>query len=377
MSDDQDNVSPFRKNSRPSDDPIGEVKRLIKDFFGGGNGNGGRNRSNGSGGGSQFTPTNPNKWIGVVALVILVAWGVMSSVYTIDVSEEGVITRFGAYERTSPSGMHFKLPYGIESVIKVQSKRVLQEEFGFRTREIRSGAAATSYDKNQYAQESLMLTGDLNVADVEWILQYRISDPWKFLFHARDPQRNIRDISMSIMRRIVGDRLVGGVLTTGRVEIADQAKILTQEVLNVYDMGIMIERVILQGVNPPEKVKPAFNEVNAAKQEQERTINNAEREYNRVIPEARGQAERIVTDAEGYALDIVNRAKGNVAQFEEVLKAYRRAPEITRRRLYIDTMEEILANGDKFTVIDKNLKGVLPIYALPELAKPAAQIPKP
>jgi membrane protease subunit HflK len=294
-------------------------------------------------------------------LGLFVTWGLLSAFYTVDISEEAVVTRFGAYHRTTSSGMQFKIPFGVEDVYKVQSKRILQEEFGFRTRDVqRSG---TTYDKAEYITESLMLTGDLNVADVEWIMQFRIADPWKFLFHARDVERNIRDVSMSIMRRVVGDRLVGDVLTTGRVEIADQAKILSQEVLDQYDMGIKIEKIILQGANPPEKVKPAFNEVNAAKQEQEQTINLAEREYNKIIPEARGQAERQVADAQGYAIDIVNRAMGNATLFEEVLKAYKNAPDITRRRLYLDAMEDVFSNVGQLTIVDSQLKGVLPVYS--------------
>jgi membrane protease subunit HflK len=210
-----------------------------------------------------------------------------------------------------------------------------------------------------------MLTGDLNVADVEWILQFRIADPWKYLFHARDVQRNLRDVSLSIMRRVVGDRLVGDVLTTGRVEIADQAKLLTQEVLDQYDMGIKVEKIILQGVNPPEKVKPAFNEVNAAKQEQEQTINNAEREYNRVIPESRGKAAKLIADAEAYAIDTVNRAKGDASRFSEVLKSYKQAPQLTRQRLYIDALEEVFAKMERVTIVDSRIKGVLPIYGMP------------
>jgi membrane protease subunit HflK len=369
INDDNSRVTPIRRG-RPPEHPIEELKALFNNFMKGRNGGGGGDR-NGSGGGSNGGGSNENSsrylMIGLAVFAIVAA--VMSSFYTIDVSEEGVVTRFGAYQKTSPSGMHFKLPFGIDSVIKVQSKRILQEEFGFRTREMPNGTAST-YDKRQYVAESLMLTGDLNVADVEWIVQFRISDPWKYLFNARDTQRNIRDISMSIMRRVVGDRLVGDVLTTGRVAIADQAKVLTQEVLDQYDMGISIERVILQGVNPPEKVKPAFNEVNAAKQEQEQTINVAEREYNRVIPEARGKADKLLADTEGYAIDIVNRAMGNAAQFEEVLKAYKKAPEITRRRIYLDTMEEVFSKVDRFTVVDSQVKGVMPIYALPGMPPP-------
>lgn len=302
--------------------------------------------------------------LGIVALLAI--WGSFSSFYTIDISEEGVVTRFGAYQRTTPSGFHLKLPFGIEQVYKVQSKRILQEEFGFRSQG-RAGTR-TKYSKGlTEISESLMLTGDLNVADVEWILQYRISDPWKFLFHARNVRLNIRDVSMSVMRRVVGDRLVSDVLTTGRVEIADQAKLITQQTLDKYDMGIKIEKIILQDVNPPKRVQPAFNEVNAAKQEQEQTINNAEKDRNKIIPRARGKAKQLVANAKAYSIDITNRAKGDAAQFEQVILEYRKAPDITRKRLYLDTMEEIFANVSQFTVVDSDIKGLLPIYSTPQV----------
>ena len=324
-------------------------------------GGGGRNGGGGSGKSSPNAPTGRIFGLGIV--VVLVLWGVTSSFFTVNVSEDGVVTRFGAYSRTMPPGMHWKLPFGIEDVVTVQSKTVLQEEFGFRTRGGTAGQdIATQYDKDSFAAESVMLTGDLNVADVEWIVQFRIADAAKFLFHARDVRRSVRDVSMSIMRRVVGDRLVGDVLTTGRVEIADEARVLTQEVLDRYDMGIHVERIILQGANPPEKVKPAFNDVNAAKQEQEQTINNAEREYNKVIPEARGKGEKLVADAQAYAIDIENHAKGDAAAFNEVRTAFRKAPDVTRRRLYIDAMQDVLASADKVTVIDPNVKGVLPLF---------------
>lgn len=330
-------------------------RRKTGNGSGGGNDSGGRRPPPGAG-------PNPVLAIGGFLIIVVAVWGVFSSYYTVDISEEGVVTRFGAYDHTSPPGIHFKFPFGIENVVLVQSKKILQEEFGFRTTD--TSGQRSSFEKEGYVAESLMLTGDLNVADVEWILQFRIADSWKYLFHARDVRRNIRDASMSIMRRVVGDRLVGDVLTTGRVEIADQAKILTQEVLDKYDMGIRIEKIILQGVNPPESVKPSFNEVNAAKQEQEQTINLAEKEYNRVIPEARGKALKFIADAEGYAIDIVNRAKGDASQIDKVLLEYKKAPEITRRRLYIEAMEEVLSKATDLTIIDRNLKGVLPVYPL-------------
>jgi len=301
--------------------------------------------------------------IGPVAAAILVTLGVavLSSFYTVDVSEEGVITRFGRYIKTTPPGLHFKLPFGIDRVYKVASKRRLQEEFGFRTAGERGGR--TTYVDRGYGHESLMLTGDLNVADVSWILQYEISDPWKYLYHARDPQRNIRDVSLSIMRRVVGDRLVGDVLTVGRVEIADEAKRLTQEVLDRYDMGIRVVTVNLQDVNPPEPVKPAFNDVNAAKQQQEEAINVAEREYNRFVPEARGRADQVLSEADAYAINAVNRAKGDAARFRSISDEYRKAPEITRSRVYIEAMEEVLSGIGRLTVVDKGLSGVLPIFS--------------
>jgi membrane protease subunit HflK len=344
--------------------PLSEVEAIIHDIkeklnkrYGGG-GPGGRGPNGRSP--SSRPPRRMGPLLAFGALALLVLWGVLSSFYTLDISEEGVVTRFGAYVRTTGSGFHFKLPFGFEEVTIVQSKKILQEEFGFRT--IGDDGERTQYSKDEHRAESLMLTGDLNVADVEWILQYRIADPWKYLFHARDVRRNLRDLSLSIMRRVVGDRLVGDVLTTGRVEIADQAKALTQEVLDKYDMGIKVERIILQGVNPPETVKPAFNEVNAAKQEQEQMINVAEREYNKVIPEARGTAEKLMSDAEGYAIDVVNRAKGDAAQFEEVRRAYKQAPDVTRRRLYIDAMEAVFLNASEITLVDPDVKGVLPLF---------------
>jgi modulator of FtsH protease HflK len=356
MVDDELRVIHTEKGERGKN-PLEQVMGEITELFGkrgGGGGNGGQPPRKGQ--------TNPFKNAMIFGgLLVLLILG-MTTWYKIDVHEEGVITRFGKYDRTVGSGLHFKLPFGVERVVKVESKRVLQEEFGFRTKD--SSGFRSTYEKQPYKGESLMLTGDLNIADVEWIVQYKISDPWKYLFHTRDVRRNIRDVSMSIMRRVVGDRFVTDVLTTQKTEIAAEAKDLTQQVLDTYDMGIRIESVLLQDVFPPERVKPAFNEVNAAKQEQEQTINNAERQYNKIIPEARGKAEKLLSDAEAYSIDTINRAKGDAAQFDAVMKAYRNAPEITRTRIYLDTMEEVFSKVDKFTVVDSKMKGILPLYTL-------------
>lgn len=302
---------------------------------------------------------------GMGALFVL--WGVMTSFYTVQPSEEAVITRFGRYERTAPPGLHFKAPFGVEVATKVKTKLVLQEEFGFRTTD--TSRSVSNYQKGQFEKESLMLTGDLNVGDVEWIVQYQISDPQKYLFRAQDPQQNIRDISEAIMRRVVGDRTVNEVLTTGRVEIADEAQRLTQDVLDKYDLGIRVVTVKLQDVNPPDVVKPSFNEVNAAKQEQEKAINMAEEAYNKIIPEARGKAEETISEAEGYASSVVNRAKGDAERFLLTLKEYQRAPEVTRSRIYLETMEEIFGRMEKLTIVDDKVKGVLPIFGPADAAR--------
>lgn len=316
----------------------------------------------GDGGGKSPNLTGANGWnmLWVILAVLLMVWGIISSYYTVNVSEVGVVTRFQAYHITAQPGFHFKLPFGVDQVTLVRSKEVLIEEFGFRARDTQS--SPTQYNEQRYLSESLMLTGDLNVANVEWTLQYRIADPWKFLFHVRDVKKNIRDISISIMRRVVGDRPVSDVLTTGRVEIADEAKKLTQDVLNRYDMGIQIKQIILQDVNPPDAVKDAFNEVNSAKQEQEQTINQAEQQYNKIIPEARGKAEKKIADAKAYSTELVNNAMGDANKFTEVLKAYKEAPVITRQRMYLETMEKVYSSAEKLTIVDPDVKGVLPIF---------------
>jgi len=349
MNDHRIHQVPKHSNNNVDFDQI--ISDLKKIFSGGGGNNGG--------------------YVGGAIALLLLVTAVYTSIYKVKYDEQAVLLRLGKYIGTKNSGLHFKLPFGIDQIYKVQVTRTLQLEFGFRS--TGQSGNRTTYSKKDVSHESLMLTGDLNVADVEWAVQYKINDAWKYLFHAKDVERNIRDVSMSIMRRVVGDRLASEVLTTGRVEIATEAKVLTQQILDQYDMGIHIEQVILQDVNPPDPVKPAFNLVNAAKQEQEQAINNAEREYNRVIPEARGKAEKLISDANAYSIDIINRAKGDASQFNSVLKEYKKAPKITRQRLYIDTMEEIFSNVDHFVIVDKNIKGLLPLYSNTQI-KPSTAV---
>ncbi len=307
-------------------------------------------RGNGNGSGSGHFGGNSNRLFLFIVVFFAIALTALKSFYTVATDEEGVVTRFGEYQKTTESGLHFKLPW-IDQVYKVQTKRRQEEVFGF-----------IAGSRTPVTEESLMLTGDLNLADVEWMVQYEISDPSKYLFRVKNVTKAIRDVSMSVMRRVVGDRLVGEVLTVGRTEIALEAKDLMQQTLNKYDLGVHLTTVELQSVTPPDPVKSAFNDVNSAKQEQEQAINAAEREYNRVIPEARGKAEQLLADSEAYAIDKVNRAQGDAERFLSMLSEYKKAPGITEKRLYLETMEEVLTKVKSLTVVDKEAKGLLPIY---------------
>ena len=306
----------------------------------------------GAGGGDGFEFQAPPKWVWFLPIVIVVLLTVMKGFYTVETEEEAVVTRFGAYLKTTEPGLHFKIPW-VDEIYKVQSKKRQEEVFGFR-----------KLDGNRrrvYAEESLMLTGDLNLADVQWTVQFEISDPAKFLFRARDVKKTVRDVSMSAVRQIVGDRRVSNVLTVGRAEIGLKVKELMQATLAGYDLGLNITAVALQTVTPPESVRPAYNDVNAAKQEMEQAINKAEREYNRVIPEARGKGEKEIANAQAYAIRVVNRARGDASRFTEVLAEYNKAPKVTRTRIYLETMEEIFSNIEEFTVVDGDAKGLLPV----------------
>ena len=290
--------------------------------------------------------------IGVVGIVVA-----FTAFYTIQPDEQGVVLRFGKYLKTTDPGLHFKLPLGIDEAIKVKTKLILQQDFGFRAGRDESAAQRVELDS-----ESMMLTGDLNVADVEWVVQFQISDPQKFLFQTREPITNLRDIAQAIMRRVVGDRLVTDVLTIGRIEISDEAMKLMQDVLDKYDMGVRIVSIKLQDVNPPGPVKPSFNDVNAAKQEQEQLINQSERKYNEVIPEARGQAEKRISEARGKSLALINKAKGDVAKFNSVLAEYKLAPRVTEDRLYLDAMETVFTQQESIILVDEKLKGIVPFF---------------
>jgi membrane protease subunit HflK len=295
----------------------------------------------------------------IIALIaVVVLW---STWFTVDPEEAGLVLRFGKFTRQVPSGLNMKLPFPIEQVVKVPVERQLKEEFGFRTEVADS---RTSYSTDDFEGESLMLTGDLNVAVVEWTAQFRVADPAKYLFRVRNVRKTFRDMNETVMREVVGDRSVNDVLTVGRQEIATEVEQRLQVLCDQYENGIKIEQIVLQDVNPPDTVKPSFNEVNQSQQEREKMINQARSEYNKVIPRAKGEALQTVEQAQGFAADRVNRAKGDAELFTQVWAAYRRAPEVTRRRIYLETMGTVYPTVQRKIIIDENLKGVLPLLSI-------------
>ena len=294
---------------------------------------------------------------GVVAIIVA-----LNTLYQVEPEEVGVVLRFGQYTRTTEPGLRAKIPF-VENVLKVPVQRQLKQEFGFRTLD---AGVRTQYDitSGDFGDESIMLTGDLNVAVVEWIVQYRVSDPYLYLFKVRNLEETFRAMNEAIMREVVGDRTVTEVVTIGRQEIEARVGVRLQELSNQYEMGITIDQVVLQDVNPPDPVKPSWDEVSQAQQQRDRMINEARAEYNRVIPRARGEAQQAVLQAEGYALDRVNRAEGDAVRFTSIHEEYRRSPEVTRKRLYLETMQRILPKIGRKLIVDKDTTGVLPLLSL-------------
>jgi len=284
-----------------------------------------------------------NKAVIVLSVLLVVGAGAF---FQIGTEEEGVVTRFGKHVRTVAPGLKMKIPF-VEKVYKVPVERQKKQEFGFRTEQ---AGIRTQYSRTGSVteDEAIMLTGDLNLANVQWVVQYRVSNPYNYLFKVRNPDNTLRDISEAVTRQIVGDRTVNEVLTVGRAEIAREVKVLLQEMAREYSLGVEIAQVVLQDINPPESVKQAFNAVNEAQQERETLINVAKSEYNKVIPRARGQALETIQKAEGYATQRVNNAQGEVARFNALYAEYIRAPEVTKKRIYLETLQEVLPKlGDK------------------------------
>lgn len=298
----------------------------------------------------------------IVIVIIVIIIGGYSSMYEVDTEETGVVLRFGKFAGYSDPGLHFKLPFNIDQVYLVPTGRVLKEEFGYRT--LTPGVRST-FNKRGLEEESLTLTGDLNVSDIEWIVQFQVADPFKYIFRIKDPVGTVRDISEAMVRKAIGNADVTQVLTTERAALAGTIQQDLQQTLNQYDIGIRIVTVKFQDVNPPDPVKDAFNEVNEAEQQKESLIFQAREQFNREVPRARGEAKRTLQEAEGYRVERINRAQGETNRFLALLTEYRKAPEVTRRRIHIETMEEVLPQLEETYIMDeRGSSGLLPFLPL-------------
>jgi membrane protease subunit HflK len=309
----------------------------------------------------RLLPSGPR---GVIALVLLIVGGLIAwtAYYTVPSDSVAVIQRFGEYIKNVPPGLHFKLPLGIDEATIVPVKRQLKQEFGFTT-----PGAADPYQSprpRDGKRETQMVTGDLNAALVEWVVQYRISDPVKFLFEVREPSETLRYVSESVMREVVGDRTVDEVITIGRQEIETEALTKMQALSTKYVMGISIDQVQLKNINPPKPVQDSFNEVNQAQQQKEKLINEARRDYNKVVPLTKGKKDQRIREADGYRLKRINEAEGDVARFSALLAEYRKAPEVTRRRIYVETMQAVMPGITAKIIIDEQARGLLPLLNL-------------
>ena len=358
----QDEQPPWGKGGRSQspEDFIAELLKKLKESFSGGGS--GPPPDGGEEGGSKPAGGAPKGLFGggmskilIVILLIILFQVVSASYYTIKPGERGVVLRFGEYSKTASPGLNFKIPL-VDDVIKVDIETVRKEEFGFRTK---VPGQKSIYQREGFDSESLMLTADKNVIDVQWIVQYKVQDPFNFLFKVQDVRQSVRDVSETSMRRIVGNMDFDYVLSNREILANTTAKELQAE-LNNYEAGAVIVTVQLQDVNPPDAVKPAFNEVNEADQDMKRLVNEAEEAYNRVIPKARGEALQIVEEASGYLAQRVNESKGDTSRFLAIMKEYQAAKEVTRKRMYLETMQEILPSVTDIYVMDKDQRSILP-----------------
>lgn len=296
-----------------------------------------------------------------ILLIVLSVIALWTSYYTVPAESEGVVLRFGKYILKVPPGLHFKLPFGIDEVIKVPTQRQLKLEFGLTT------AGYTNPDQvgKEPLKEKSMVTGDLNSALVEWVVQYRITEPETYLFDVRQPGQTLRDLSESVMREIIGDRTVDEIITIGRQEIEETALNRMRELSKRYHLGVSVNQVQLKNVDPPQPVQPSFNEVNRAQQDRENAINLANGEYNKAVPRARGEADQKIRAAEGYRFKRINEAQGDATAFSAVLEQYVKAPEVTRTRLYLETLGEVLPQAKQNIIVDESVQQILPMLPLP------------
>jgi membrane protease subunit HflK len=316
-----------------------------------------------SGGSSGATSgkVTPSVVAGIFAFIIVLII-LLTSVFIVDQKEQGVVIRFGRFNRLTEPGLHMKLPFGIERKYKVPTQMVLKDEFGFRTE--RAGVS-TVYSEFDFPDESIMLTGDLNIVDVEWIIQYRISEPVNWLFKVDNQRKTIRDISQSVINLLVGDRAILDVIGAERANIEQAGMVMMNELFDKYELGIRVTAVKLQNIVPPVgEVQGAFEDVNKAIQDRSRFINEGKQAYNESIPRAKGEAEQLIQQAEGYAVQRVNRAEGDVARFLNVLEEYNRNPDVTRTRLYFEMFEDVFAGVENTSLIDRNLRNFIPFKSL-------------
>lgn len=296
----------------------------------------------------------------IIVFVIITGY---TAFYTVKANEEAVILRFGKYIETVGPGLHTKVPYGIDKVLKGEVKRMYNEEFGFRSRQD-DFSGMTDYEYSGVKEERLMLTGDLNCAEVHWVIRHKIKALEEYLFNVRNVRETIRGVSQAVMRTLIGDRSIDEVLTIGRIEIEQKSKEELQRILDGYKCGIDIQTVLLKGVDPPPPVKDAFNAVNQAIQIRDRIINDAEGQKNKILPAAEGKKQQVIKESEGYRIRRVNEATGDVKAFLAVYEEYKKAEDVTRRRLFLETMSKVMPKCERLYIIDKDLKGFLPILGL-------------
>lgn len=348
--------------NNPLDDLLRQLKNARATPNEGANGAAAGNVTQGSFGKGGGGSPGLGSFLGSFGLLLLagIVYLGYTSYYTIPSDSVGIVQRFGQYASEKDPGLHFKFPLGIDKVTILPVKRQLKQEFGFAT----AGATNSSQNRPDLPQQSQMVTGDLNAALVEWVVQYRIAEPRKYLFDVRNPGETLRDLSESVMRVVVGDRSVDEVITIGRQEIETVALAEMQSLVAKYEIGVSIDQVQLKNINPPRPVQESFNEVNQAQQEKESLINAARREYNKVIPLAEGEKDQRIRAADGYRLQRINEAEGDAARFNAVLKEYSKAPEVTRRRIYIETLQEVLPGLDNKIIMDENSQQMLPLMHL-------------
>jgi HflK protein len=306
--------------------------------------------------------------IGIAALALIIIFS--TSFIVVDQTERAVITTFGKYTSTASPGLAFKWPFGIQKAYTVKTEVVQTEQFGFRTEK---AGVQTKYSDKDYPEESTMLTGDLNIVSVEWIIQYKITDPKAWLFNCSDRQKTIRDVSQSVVNLLVGDRTILGVIGPERTAIQEAAVQMMNEKFSEFGLGINVIQVQLQNIVPPKGVQDAFEDVNKAIQDMNRLVNEGKESYNSEIPKAQGQAQQQIEVAQGYATERVNEAKGDVARFNSVLEEYRKAPDVTKQRLYYEMVEDVFKGEKDVQLIDKRFSNFLPLKNLDSSAKGAAQ----